>query len=852
MADYLTGADLESYGILLDNRPACEKSEKSPLASPPYLLVRDPAGLQAVAQALDGTEVVGLDTETTGLHPQTDRVRLLSLSLATIDGGTFVYLVDCFAVDPSPLWEALAAKELVIHHAAFDLAFLVPLGFVPGVVHDTRLLAQLLAAGTSEMYRCSLEDVVKQELGRQLDKTHQTSDWAGPLTAEQLRYAATDAAVLAPLFEALTAKAKDANLERATEIERRCLPGLVWVAQNGVAFDCSRWEALAEAAQATAAQTLTELDRLAPPKPGCLAFECWNWESTEQVKQVFGRLGFALEQTDEEILAGVGHPLATLVLKRREAQKKCTTYGKLWLAHLADDGRVYADWKQCGAKTGRMACSNPNLQNLPGDPAYRQCFTAPPGRVLVSADYSQIELRIAAKVAGEQRMIEAYRRGEDLHTMTARSMTGRQNITPAERKLAKPVNFGLIYGLGAASLSRKAKAEYGIDLSVEDARRYRESFFRTYPAIQSWHNRIKRQKAKETRTLAGRRVLVEADGFFGGKANYVVQGTGGDGVKLALALLWERHGEVPGAFPVMVIHDEIVVECDQGQAEAAAMWLRQAMLDGMAPLIEPVPVEVEVKVARTWAGGGGELKHLPNDSPRDGGGGRKPCTVTGQTIMPFSGTAKNKGAGGGNFPLVPAGNHPAVLVAMIDLGTQQETNPGNRNEYRDVHQVYLVWELTHAQIEGRQDNHLIGRKYTLSYHESATLRQMAETLRGKPYAEGDPIDYARMLGSKCLLEVVHGTAKTSGNTYAKIKGISSVPKSMTVPAARREPFLFDLEGGDPKDLPDWLPWILGESVFDVVIGSKEWRAGKADESSHGSEVPHAPGDSAEPPDEIPF
>src|SRR5262249_14488548 len=150
----------------------------------------DAAGLAIVATALDNTAVVGLDLETTGLDPRTDTVRLLTLSTETIDGERFTYLVDCSAVDPGPLWNVLADKELVAHNAAFDLAFLARLGFTPGnTVHDTMVLSQLLYAGDRQA-RHKLGDCAERELGRALDKGQQKGDWSSPLTAAQLAYAA--------------------------------------------------------------------------------------------------------------------------------------------------------------------------------------------------------------------------------------------------------------------------------------------------------------------------------------------------------------------------------------------------------------------------------------------------------------------------------------------------------------------------------------------------------------------------------------------------------------------------------------------------------------------------------------
>jgi DNA polymerase-1 len=139
-------------------------------------------------------------------------------------------------------------------------------------------------------------------------------------------------------------------------------------------------------------------------------------------------------------------------------------------------------------------------------------------------------------------------------------------------------------------------------MTLEQAHAYREAFFRTYPGLRSWHRRVRKRHATETRTLAGRRRLIDGKAFDTIRLNTPVQGTGADGLKRALAVLWERRNQVPGAFPVLVVHDEIVIECDAAQAGAVSSWLKQAMVDAMAPWLDPVPVEVEIKVAPTWGG----------------------------------------------------------------------------------------------------------------------------------------------------------------------------------------------------------------------------------------------------------
>jgi DNA polymerase-1 len=220
-------------------------------------------------------------------------------------------------------------------------------------------------------------------------------------------------------------------------------------------------------------------------------------------------------------------------------------------------------------------------------------------------------------------MRAAYQRGDDLHVLTAAALLGKPatDVSKADRQLAKAVNFGLLFGMGWKSLRGYAKANYGVELTEAEARKYRDAFFAAYPGLKAWHDRTEgRLKALirrdpdarcDVHTRGGRRRSIPAAKKDAeGKAypnktealNTPVQGTAADGMKAAVGLLWARRAECPGAVPVLFVHDEIVVEVPEAGAVRAAAWLKQAMLDGMAPLIAPVPVEVEVTVGINWAG----------------------------------------------------------------------------------------------------------------------------------------------------------------------------------------------------------------------------------------------------------
>jgi DNA polymerase-1 len=564
----------------------------------PVQYITEPGELPPVLQDLDESERTGLDTETTGLTPHRDRVRLLQL--ATNRG---VYLLDALTLGDSlaQLWEPLAGVEIVLHNAAFDLPFLWRLGFRPGKVCDLMILSRLLTAGTKAGN--SLADLASRELGVTLDKGFQKVDWSGELSPEQMRYAALDALTTRKLYDPLTSKIKEAGMETIAAIESRAVPAFAWLASSGAPFEAEAWTALAAEAEEQERCLIERLDGLASLRDGCFGMGAWNWNSWQDVIEVFAELGIKLDSTNDAALASIDHPLAAALREHRSAAQKVKAFGRTWL-DFDHEGRIYAGWVQLGTDAGRSACKKPNLQQVPsrGDPRYRKCFKPPPGRVLVKADYSQLQLRIACKVAKERRMLEAYQRGEDLHTLTAKSITGKGEVTKAERQTAKAVNFGLLFGLGAKGLQSYAAAEYGVELSSADAEQYRRRFFEAYPKLAQWHKQEGKSSAKECRTLLGRRRLLDDKTPYTHRLNSPVQGSEADGAKLAMALLWERREQCPGSFPVLFVHDEIVVEADADKAEAAAEWLKQAMIDGMKDMLAPVPCEVEAQIAQIWGG----------------------------------------------------------------------------------------------------------------------------------------------------------------------------------------------------------------------------------------------------------
>jgi DNA polymerase I len=571
-----------------------------------YRLVTDADDLPGIAQTLADAETIGADVETTDLSPRDGKTRLLQL--ATPD-ETFV--VDVFAVgDLSPLKGLLEGGPVkTFHNAKFDLAFLrEEHGISVSPVFDTMLAAQLLDGGE---YGASyaLEAVAERYLDEAVDKSERRADWSGELSRGQIEYAARDAAILLPLRERLAEKLEEEGLEYISGVEFGAVATISEMELAGVKLDVARWKELEKTVRERRDRAAEHLESFFPPPEGVLPLEGLgprlNLNSPKQITDAFRTLGIELPDTKVWTLLKIEHPAAKALLEYRELQKKLGTYLETYPGFIHPrTGRIHANFLQCRVPTGRLACTNPNIQQIPHEDEFRRCFVAEEGNVLVIADYSQIELRILAEVSDDPAFVGAFQRGDDLHRLTAATMYGvpMEAVTREQRSDAKRINFGLMYGRGARSLS----AQLGTD--EERGRQLIDEYFANYPKVQRFlqmtANRAMRDRT--LRTLAGRvrkfgnDPVADDRGAMRREAmNYPIQGASADIAKLALVYVRE---ELEGldARLINCIHDEFVVECAEGVSDEVSEKTRAAMIRAGEEILNKVPVDVEVVVAREW------------------------------------------------------------------------------------------------------------------------------------------------------------------------------------------------------------------------------------------------------------
>ncbi|MBQ6837730.1 MAG: DNA polymerase I, partial [Clostridia bacterium] len=315
--------------------------------------------------------------------------------------------------------------------------------------------------------------------------------------------------------------------------------------------------------------------------------------------------------TNADVLEGLRdkHPIINEILRYRGLMKLKSTYCEGLLKVIDNDGRIHSTLNQTETRTGRISSAEPNLQNIPvrteQGRELRRFFIADEGKVLVDADYSQIELRVLAALADDKNMISAFLSGADIHSITASQVMGvaLEDVTPDDRRKAKAVNFGIVYGIGAFSLSND------IGVSVTEADRYIKGYLANYSGVAAFMENAKKS-AKEkgyAETYFGRRrylpELQEKNAIrrgFGERVamNMPIQGTAADIIKIAMIRVYERlKAEYPEAKLIMQVHDELIIETPEKDAESIVSLLKDTM-ENACKLA--VPLTVEVESGKTW------------------------------------------------------------------------------------------------------------------------------------------------------------------------------------------------------------------------------------------------------------
>jgi DNA polymerase-1 len=597
------------------------------LADRPKVILLDEDTLPDYLARLAKAPVAAVDTETTSLS--TREAELIGASFAANDIEPAFLPIS--HAEASAGRKSLTALKRYLederakkcgHNIKYDLQVLRGAGIeAKGFATDTMVLAALLdplrrsnALDSLALEFYGVATISFKSLGDDLRRTS---------LAHLAQYAGEDAWLTARFHETLAERLDApgaAGLKKIyNEIEHPLIFVLADMEWEGIGIDSGCLGKMAKELQG-------EIDALKVRAQG-EAGEEFNLDSPKQVGAIlYEKLALPAKRktktgwsTDQEALEELAplHPLPAILLEHREVAKLLNTY-VVALPEMVSlrSGRIHAQFNQARTATGRLSSQNPNLQNIPIRTArgrrIREAFIAPPGRVFVSADYSQVEFRIAAHLSGDERLLEAFREGRDLHAATAEALFGdgplfggrRKDAAKAaeERRLAKAVNFGILYGQSAFGLARTL----GIPRKEADA--MIRSYFEAYPRLRSWMDDLL-AKARETgyvETIFGRRrpvpelkssnhnIRTAAERV---AINSPVQGSAADLIKIAMIRLHERLSAHKGSAIVLQVHDELLLETPEKSGAEIESLVREEML--RVPAVGHL-LEVNTGIGRTW------------------------------------------------------------------------------------------------------------------------------------------------------------------------------------------------------------------------------------------------------------
>ena len=610
-----------------------ETVRTSSIAAAQPLIIDSPQALERLTRHLDTAQRLAFDVETDSVDQH--RARLVGLAIAW--GSTpqeAAYIPIAHRDTPALPWDtvrdALAPywnnrlPLYVAHNAKYDLTILERYGLsLHGRLADTMIMAWLI---NPSRRRLGLKELAFTELGLEMqDITDLIGKGKAQITMDRVSvsqvapYAAMDVIVTWQLYDRLLPQLQERALATLFwEIEMPLVPVLIAMERHGVLIDVPFLKELSRQLTRRLLEIEEEIYRLVGYR--------FNINSTQQLSDVlFGSLGlpavglrrtksghYSTSATVLEKLRG-RHPVVDLVLEQRQLQKLLSTYiNALPRMVNPETGRVHTDFNQTGAETGRLASNSPNLQNIPIRTELgrliRKAFIAPPGHVLLTADYSQVELRILAHISGDPTLIQAFQEGRDIHAHTASLVFGVpiDQVTPEQRRVAKMTNFAISYGVTGYGLAERT------DMDTATANRFIEQYFQTYPRVKEYIERVKREVQEKgyVQTLLGRRRYFPELRPDSGVSrtlrqaaeraaiNHPIQGTAADIIKIAMNQVYRRLRE-EGYRTAMIlqVHDELVFEVPEAELPHVAPLIKDIMENAYTLV---VPLQVDLEVGPNW------------------------------------------------------------------------------------------------------------------------------------------------------------------------------------------------------------------------------------------------------------
>ena len=605
-----------------------------------YEQVSDAEALRVWLDRIYEVGYVAVDTETTGLNEMT--AELVGVSLA-VEAGQACYIPlthkasrsdDLFGSDDlapgqMPIEEALQLLTPMLEDPAilkigqnmkYDGKIFAQLGITVAPIDDTMLMSYAMHAGLhghgmdtlSERYLGHTPLPIKPLLGS--GKSAVTFDKV-PME-DAVPYAAEDADVTLRLWKLFKPQLHRAEVTKVYEtLERPLVPVLAQMERSGILVDRDTLSRMSNAFAQKMAGLEADIHELAG--------ETFNVGSPAQLGEIlFGKMGLeggkkgktGKYSTGADVLEDLAteHDLARRVLDWRQLSKLKSTYTDALQDHVnADTGRVHTCYSIAGAATGRLASTDPNLQNIPirseEGRRIREAFVAPEGKVLVALDYSQIELRILAHIAQIDALKEAFERGDDIHAMTASEMfdVPMDQMTPEIRRNAKAINFGVIYGISGFGLARNLR------IPRAEAQGFIDRYFERFPGIRTYMDDTK-AFAKEhgfVQTLFGRKINTPNIGAKGPQAGFAaraainapIQGTAADVIRRAMVRMPEAIADLPATM-LLQVHDELLFEVEKGAEDALIAAAREVMENANDPVVKlDVKLIVDAGVGANWA-----------------------------------------------------------------------------------------------------------------------------------------------------------------------------------------------------------------------------------------------------------